>query len=78
MLSDSVRSRSVWVVVGNAGTFLSALAGLVYCWSRPLSFAGCAVIQLACTAFQAVAVIPVAWPGRAATPRDCSSSSTWT
>lgn len=49
-VSDFVRSRSVWVVVGNAGTFLSALAGLVYHWSRPLSFAGCAVIQLACLA----------------------------
>lgn len=57
-------SRSEWVVVGNAGTFLSALVGLVHYWSRPLSFAGCAVIQLACPACQAVALIPVARPGR--------------
>ncbi|WP_069762088.1 hypothetical protein [Streptomyces sp. LUP47B] len=74
-VSDFVRSRSVWVVVGNAGTFLSVLAGLVYYWSRPLSFAGCAVIQLACLACQAVAMIPVAWPGRAATPRDVTGFS---
>lgn len=67
---DFIRSRSVWVVVGNAGTFLSALAGLVYYWSRPLSFAGYAVVQLACLVCQAGALIPVAWPGRAATPRD--------
>ncbi|MFI6435331.1 hypothetical protein [Streptomyces sp. NPDC050759] len=74
-VSDFVRSRSVWVVVGNAGTFLSALAGLVYYWSRPLSFAGCAVIQLACLVCQAVALIPVVWPGRAATPRDVTGFS---
>lgn len=74
-VSDFIRSRSVWVVVGNAGTFLSALAGLVYYWSRPLSFAGYAVVQLACLVCQAVALIPVAWPGRAATPRDVGDFS---
>ncbi|ULR52201.1 hypothetical protein [Streptomyces deccanensis] len=63
-VSDFVRSRSVWVTVGNAGTFLSALAGLVYYWSRPIWFAGYAVIQLACLACQAIALIPVVWPGR--------------
>jgi hypothetical protein len=72
---DFIRSRSVWVVVGSAGTFLSALAGLVYYWSRPLSFAGYAVVQLACLVCQAVALIPVAWPGRAATPRDVGDFS---
>ncbi|MFD3437220.1 hypothetical protein ACFWU3_06920 [Streptomyces sp. NPDC058685] len=68
-VSDYIRSRSSWVVVGNAGTFLSALAGLVYYWSRPFSFAGYAVVQLACLVCQAVALIPVAWPGHAATLR---------
>ena len=74
-VSDFIRSRSVWVVAGNAGTFRSALAGLVYYWSRPLSFAGYAVVQLACLVCQAVALIPVAWPGRAATPRDAGHFS---
>jgi hypothetical protein len=63
-VSDFVWSRSVWVVVGNAGTFLSALGGLVYYWSRPISFAGYAVVQLACLVWQAVALIPVVRPGR--------------
>ncbi|MEU9559656.1 hypothetical protein [Streptomyces fumanus] len=58
-------SRSMWVAAGNAGTLLGALAGLVSYWSRPLSFAGCAVVALVCLAGQAVAVMPVAWPGRA-------------
>jgi hypothetical protein len=48
---------------------------LVYCWSRPFSFAGYAVVQLACLVCQAVALIPVAWPGRAATPRDVGDFS---
>lgn len=65
-VSDFLRSRSLWVVAGNAGMFLSALAGLVHYWSRPPSFAGCAALQLACLACQAVALIPVAWPGRTA------------
>ncbi|MEU1054301.1 hypothetical protein [Streptomyces sp. NPDC005876] len=62
---DLLRSRSVWVVAGNTGTFLGALAGLVSYWSRPLSFAGCAVVVLVCLACQAVALIPVVRPGRA-------------
>ncbi|MEU3616287.1 hypothetical protein ABZ725_28755 [Streptomyces sp. NPDC006872] len=65
----------MWIVVGNAGTLLSALAGLAHYWSRPLSFAGCAVVQLACLVCQAVALIPVAWPGRTATPRDVAGFS---
>ncbi|MEV1069390.1 hypothetical protein [Streptomyces sp. NPDC050263] len=65
----------MWAVVGNAGTFLSALTGLAHYWSRPLSFAGCAVVQLACLACQAVALIPIVWPGRAATPRDVAGFS---
>lgn len=69
-VSDFIRSRSMWVIAGNVGTFLSALAGLVHYWSRPSSFAGYAAIQLACLVCQAVALIPVVWPGRAATPRD--------
>lgn len=74
-VSDFTWSRSIWVLVGNAATFLSALAGLVYYWSRPLSFADYAVLQLACLACQAVALIPVVWPGRAATPQDVSDFS---
>jgi hypothetical protein len=74
-VSNFVRSRSAWVTVGSAGTFLTALAGSVYYWSRPLSFAGYAVIQLVCLVCQAVALIPVAWPGRAATPRDVADLS---
>lgn len=45
----------------------------MYYWSRPLS--GCAVIQLACLACRAVTLIPVAWPGRAATPQDVAGFS---
>ncbi|MYW62540.1 hypothetical protein GTY65_00360 [Streptomyces sp. SID8379] len=69
-VSDFVRSRSVWVVVGNAGSWVSAVTGVVYCWSRPPSLAQYAVIQLACLVFQSVALLPVARPGRSATPRD--------
>ncbi|MFI5963457.1 hypothetical protein ACIA8J_14905 [Streptomyces asoensis] len=69
-VSEFVRSRAVWVVVGNVGTFLSALAGLVHYWSRPASFADAAVLQLVCAAWQAVALFPVVLPGRAATERD--------
>ncbi|WP_329226524.1 hypothetical protein OG488_05755 [Streptomyces sp. NBC_01460] len=74
-VSDLVRSRSVWVFVGNAGTFACALAALLYFWSRPLSFAGCAVVQLVCLLCQAVALIPVVWPAPAATPRDVAGLS---
>ncbi|WP_433573600.1 hypothetical protein [Streptomyces sp. CA-251247] len=74
-VSDYIRSRSVWVVVGNAATFLSAIAGLAYYWSRPFSFTGYAVVQLACLACQAVALIPVVWPGGAATHRDACDFS---
>ncbi|MFJ1973791.1 hypothetical protein ACIO93_34605 [Streptomyces sp. NPDC087903] len=63
-MSDFARSRAVWVVVGNAGTFLSALAALIYHWSRPVWFAGYGVVQLACLVCQAVALIPLVWPGR--------------
>lgn len=68
-LSELVQSRSVWVAVGTASTLLCALAGVVYYWSRSFSFAGYVVVQLACLVCQVVALIPVAWPGRAATPR---------
>ncbi|MET7364356.1 hypothetical protein ABZS61_00755 [Streptomyces sp. NPDC005566] len=74
-VSDFTWSRSMWVIVGNAATFLSALAALVHNWSRPLSFADYAVVQLACLACQAVALIPVVRPGRAATPRDVDDVS---
>ncbi|GGX64041.1 hypothetical protein [Streptomyces fructofermentans] len=69
-VSVFTRSRAVWVVVGNAGTLLTALAGTAHYWSRPVSFAGFAVLQLVCLAFQAIALVPVAWPGGTATPRD--------
>ncbi|MEU8577057.1 hypothetical protein [Streptomyces asoensis] len=69
-VTEFVRSRAVWVLVGNAGTFLSALAGLVHHWSRPFSFADGALLQLACAAWQVVALFPVVLPGRAATERD--------
>ncbi|WP_420037567.1 hypothetical protein ACN2WE_39765 [Streptomyces sp. cg28] len=72
---DFVRSRSVWVVVGNMGSWVCAVMGLVYCWSRPPSFAQYAMIQLACLAFQAVALIPVGWPGKSATRRDVDDVS---
>lgn len=63
-VSDFIRSRAVWVAVGSAGTFLSALTALVYYWSRPIWFAGYAIAQLACLVWQAVALIPLVWPGR--------------
>ncbi|MEU6841650.1 hypothetical protein ABZ930_07205 [Streptomyces sp. NPDC046716] len=72
---DFVRSRSVWVVVGNTGSWTCAVTGVVYCWSRPPSFAQYAVVQLACLVFQAVALIPVGWPGRSATGRDIEGFS---
>ncbi|MDQ0937615.1 hypothetical protein [Streptomyces turgidiscabies] len=62
-----IGSRAVWVALGNAATLLSALAALVYYWSRPVSFAGYVVVQLACLVCQAVALIPVIWPGREVT-----------
>jgi hypothetical protein len=63
-----------WVAAGNAGTFLSALAGLAYYWSRPLTFEGYAVVQVLCLVCQAVALIPVVWPGR--TPSDLHQNLT--
>ncbi|WP_299535435.1 hypothetical protein [uncultured Streptomyces sp.] len=68
--TEFVRSRGVWVVVGNAGTFFTALAALVHYWSRPLPFGAYAVVQLGCLAWQAIALLPVVLPGRAATLRD--------
>ncbi|MBC9715007.1 hypothetical protein H9Y04_20875 [Streptomyces sp. TRM66268-LWL] len=70
VVSGVLWSRSTWVLLGNAGTFLSALAGAVYLWSRPFSWAAYGVVQLACLFSQAVAMIPVVWPGRTATARD--------
>lgn len=74
-VSGLVRSRSVWAVAGNAGVFFSALAALLHYWSRPISFGDYAVVQLVCLAWQVIALIPVAWPGRSATARDVEDAS---
>ncbi|MEU6278187.1 hypothetical protein ABZ871_38205 [Streptomyces populi] len=69
-LVDVVVSRWAWVAVGNAGTIVCAVAGIVQHWSSPLSFADYGLLQLACLACQALALYPVVMPGRAATPQD--------
>ncbi|TXS44004.1 hypothetical protein [Streptomyces sp. t39] len=68
-----LRSRTVWPVLGNAGTVLVALTALLHHWSRPLPPGAWAVVQLACLVCQAVALIPVVRPGAAATPRDVTA-----
>ncbi|TXS52235.1 hypothetical protein [Streptomyces sp. t39] len=69
-LVDVVLSRSIWVAVGNAGTVVCAVAGVVRHWSDPLVFADYLLVQLACLFCQAVALFPVVSPGRRATPQD--------
>ncbi|TQE20102.1 hypothetical protein [Streptomyces ipomoeae] len=74
-LRHASRGRRWLVPAGNAGTVLCVAGALVYFWSREMTFGGGVVILLACLACQAVALAPVAWPGRAATPRDVSEVS---
>ncbi|MFF2775951.1 hypothetical protein ACFVU3_13675 [Streptomyces sp. NPDC058052] len=69
-LVDVVVSRWVWVLVGNAGTVVCAVTGIVLHWSTPLSLADYGAVQLACLACQALALYPVVVPGRTATPQD--------
>ncbi|MDX2937447.1 hypothetical protein [Streptomyces ipomoeae] len=74
-LRHASRGRRWLVPAGNAGTVLCVVGALVYFWSREMTFGGGVVILLACLVCQAVALAPVAWPGRAATPRDVSEVS---
>ncbi|MBB2946434.1 hypothetical protein FB565_006202 [Actinoplanes lutulentus] len=60
---DFLWSRSMVVFLGNAGTLIIAVVAVVHFWSRPYSFAGYLVVQLACLLCQAIAFIPVVWPG---------------
>jgi hypothetical protein len=74
-LVAAVRSRRTLVLVGDAALLLCAVAGLVHYWSRDVTFGGVVALQVACLVCQAVALVPVAWPGRAATPRDVTEIS---
>lgn len=74
-LRHASRGRRWLVPGGNAATVLSVVGALVYFWSREMTFGGGVAIPLACLASQALALVPVAWPGRTATPRNVSEIS---
>ncbi|MEV0221003.1 hypothetical protein [Streptomyces sp. NPDC050704] len=74
-LVATVRSRRTLVLVGDAALLLCAVAGLAHYWSHDVTFGGVVVLQVACLVCQAVALVPVAWPGRAATPWEVAKIS---
>ncbi|MFF0202294.1 hypothetical protein [Streptomyces sp. NPDC005017] len=74
-LAELFTSRRGLVVIGDLALLLCAVLGLVHFWSRPVTLAGYAVLQAACLACQAVALFPVAWPGRGATRGDVKEIS---
>ncbi|CAL9451514.1 hypothetical protein SUDANB96_02468 [Streptomyces sp. enrichment culture] len=69
-LAGTFTSRLGLVFIGDAALFLTAVLGLVHFWSRAMTVQDYALLQAVCLACQAVALYPVARPGRGATPGD--------